>query len=142
MCVADLAADVGKNDQYTYDPKGTNDHAYGDHPDLHQRLYSDSYRHPDRRADGILGNVYYVIVCRATLGAFAVSRDGQTTIEGEPLFPMTDRELRQITGVTPPVHHHALVGETGERIDRYREFIVFHGDSLYPEYLLAYHRAA
>ena len=139
---ADLAADAGKNDQYTYDKNGRNDQAYNDHPELHSRLYSDSHRHPDRRKDGIFGNVYYVLVCRAALGSFAVSRDGRTTVEGEPLFPFTDRELRPITGVSPPVHHHALVGETATGHERYREFIVFHGDSLYPEYLLAYHRAA
>jgi len=135
-----LAADVGKNDQYTYNPRGGNDSAYNDHPALHSQLYSDSHRHPDRRADGILGNVYYVLVCRATLGAFAVSRDGRNTIEGERLFPMTDRELLPIGGVWG-AHHHALVGDTGDIIDRYREFIFFHGDSLYPEYLLAYHRS-
>ena len=140
--LVDLAADVGKNDQYTYDRSGRNDRAYNDHPELHAKLYSDSNRHPDRRNDGIFGNVYYVLVCRAALGAFVVSRDGSTTVEGEDLFPFTDRELRPITGVSPPVHHHALIGDTGDQIDRYREFIVFHGDSLYPEYLLAYHRAA
>ena len=140
--LVDLAADIGKNDQYTYDTSGRNDRAYNDHPELHAKLYSDSHRHPDRRNDGILGNVYYVLVCRAALGSFVVSRDGQTTLEGEKLFPFTDRELRPITGVSPPVHHHALIGETGGQVDRYREFVVFHGDSLYPEYLLAYHRAA
>ena len=114
---------------------------YNDHPELHRHLYSDSQRHPDRNADGIFGNVYYVLVCRVTLGAFTVTRDGRTSLEGEKLFPATDRELLQVKGVSPPVHHHALVAETGDKVDRYREFIVFHGDSIYPEYLLAYHRA-
>lgn len=140
--LVDLAADIGKNDQYTYDTSGRNDRAYNDHPELHAKLYSDSHRHPDRRNDGILGNVYYVLVCRAALGSFIVSRDGQTTLDGEKLFPFTERERRPITGVSPPVHHHALIGETGGQVDRYREFVVFHGDSLYPEYLLAYHRVA
>ena len=42
--------------------------------------------------------------------------------------------------VSPAVNHHSLLAETGGRIQRFREFIVFHGDRVYPEYLVAYHR--
>ena len=67
----------------------------------------------------------------------------------------------------PPVAHHSLLVETcpdgpvgsmrggvlvagpnanvcagcaGGRVHRYREIVVFHGDLIYPEYLLAYQR--
>jgi hypothetical protein len=45
-----------------------------------------------------------------------------------------------VAGVTPPVHHHALLAETGGRVDRYREFVVFRDEYVYPEYVLAYRR--
>ena len=60
---------------------------------------------------------------------------------GRPVFPISFRELDTVAGVSPPVHHHSLLAPdpTPPNV-RYREFIVFHSDYIYPEYLLAYQR--
>ena len=59
---------------------------------------------------------------------------------GECLFPVSFRELANIPNVTPPKNYHSLIAELGTTIVRYREFILFHGEQVCPEYLLAYHR--
>merc|ERR1712151_410966 len=56
-----FAEDLGKNDQYV-----TEDSKYGEHRDLHKELYGD-VRHP--------GNVFYVFLCRVTLGHFCTTKD-------------------------------------------------------------------
>ena len=43
-------------------------------------------------------------------------------------------------GVSPPVHHHSLLADVMDVGARYREFIVFHSEYIYPEYLVAYQR--
>ena len=58
------------------------------------------------------------------------------------VFTSGNRELVQVPGTTPPVHFHSLLAETGVKIQRHREFIVFHGEYLYPEYVIAYQRCA
>ena len=57
------------------------------------------------------------------------------------MFPISFRELDTVAGVSPPVHHHSLLAPdpTPSQV-RYREFIVFHSEYIYPEYLLAYQR--
>lgn len=50
------------------------------------------------------------------------------------------RELATVEGVAPPMHYHSLIIETGGRIARFREFVLFHSEYVYPEYLLAYQR--
>ena len=60
---------------------------------------------------------------------------------GASVFAASDsRELAAVPRASPPVHFHSLVAETGGRIARFREFIVFHGSYIYPEYLLAFQR--
>jgi hypothetical protein len=57
------------------------------------------------------------------------------------VFPISFRELDTVAGVSPPVHHHSLLApDPTPPSVRYREFIVFHSDYIYPEYLLAYQR--
>ena len=58
---------------------------------------------------------------------------------GEPLFPHTFRELAHIPNVSPPMNYHSLIVERDRGL-RHREFILFHGEYVYPEYLLAYRR--
>ena len=36
--------------------------------------------------------------------------------------------------------HHSLIAELGSSIGRFREFVLFHGEYVYPEYLIAYQR--
>merc|ERR1712187_835499 len=122
-----FAEDLGKNDQYV-----TADSAYGAHRDLHNELYEHA-RHP--------GNVFYVFLCRVTLGHFCKTKDGATIMDsGENIWSSAQRELSYIPRVTPPEPFHGLLAEVGGRIQRYREFITFHGDRIYPEYLVAYQR--
>lgn len=121
-----FAEDLGKNDQYV-----TADASYGQHQDLHKELY-EHVRHP--------GQVFYVFLCRVMLGHFCVTKDGTTTESGANLWSSAQRELAYIPGTVPPEPFHALLAETGGRIQRYREFITFHGDRIYPEYLVAYQR--
>jgi len=131
-----LAEDAGKNDQYV-----TVDEQYVIGSELHKRLYAHrSTPHP--------GKVYYLIVCRVSLGQPVRTRDS-TRIDppsvGRSVFAgSSQRELATVEGnagpVTPPIHHHSLIAEVGGKIARFREFIVFHSEYIYPEYVLAYQR--
>ena len=48
------------------------------------------------------------------------------------------RELRDVEGAVPPTPHHSLVVEPIANLRRHREVVVFHGDLVYPEYLVAF----
>lgn len=125
-----LAEDVAKNDQYC-----TYDDAHGAHPELHKLLFDDhGLAHP--------GRVLYVFVCRVILGHFVRTRDGQTDLDvaKRSVWSSQSRELAVIPGSSPPLLHHSLLVETGGKVARFREFISFHGDRIYPEYLVAYQR--
>ena len=128
-----LAEDVGKTDQYV-----TTDASYDPKSALHSRLYGRSHRHP--------GSVHYVLVCRVALGypcrTKAGGRDALSMDTKEKLFPRGFRELAPVPGVLPPIYYHSLIAELGATIVRYREFVCFHGEYIYPEYLLAYQRRA
>lgn len=126
-----LAEDAGKNDQYV-----TSDKRYGQEKQLHECLFREGIRHPEEK-------IYYIFVCKAVLGHFASTKDGEHALSGsrEPVFAGSGkRELATIPGLSPPVHYHALLVETGGKIARYREFIQYHGGRIYPEYLIAYTR--
>jgi len=124
-----LAEDIGKNDQYC-----TYDHKYKDHKELHELLYDDHNMFHS-------GDVLYVVFCRVILGCYARTKDGNTNSEtGKSLWSSQNRELAVVAGSNPPVHHHSLVVDVGGKVLRYREFLVFHGDRVYPEYLVAYQR--
>ena len=126
-----FAEDITKNDQYC-----TYDEAHGAHPELHKLLYDDTgLVHP--------GRVLYVFVCRVILGHRIRTKDGQTDLDspGRSIWSSQSRELAVIEGSNPPVIHHSLLAELGQKIVRFREFVVFHGDRIYPEYLIAYTRA-
>jgi len=126
-----LAEDAGKNDQYT-----RVDLQYDGDSELHQRLYAHGW-HP--------GKVFYILVCRVALGhhvrTHQMGAQSTSTDTGRRVFPISFRELDTVAGVSPPVHHHSLLAPdpTPSQV-RYREFIVFHSEYIYPEYLLAYQR--
>jgi len=132
-----FAEDVAKTDNYV-----TVDVTQGDYLELHRELYNTrTLLHPQR--------VYYVFLCRVVAGCFCRTMDGDTQIDGGSSLwcntsgragAMEKRELAAIPGTVPPEPFHALLAELGGRIGRYREIINFHGDRLYPEYLIAYHR--
>lgn len=127
-----LAEDAGKTDQYV-----SEDARYDATSELHKILYGRTHRHPGR-------NVYYLLVCRVALGYSARTqvhgRDAKSMDTREKLFPVSFRELLNVSGVSPSVFYHSLVAELGRSIDRYREFVVFHREHIYPEFLIAYSR--
>ena len=126
-----LAEDAGKNDQYT-----KVDLQYDGSSELHKRLYAHGAPHP--------GKVFYILVCRVALGHHVRTqqsgKNAKSTDTGSPVFPISFRELSTVHGVSPPVHHHSLLADVMGSGARYREFIVFHSEYIYPEYLLAYQR--
>ena len=130
-----LAEDAGKTDQYvTVDV--TNDQGNEETTQLHRRLYGPENPHR--------GNVFYIIVCRVTLGCPVrtqeYGRGARSMDTGERIFPISFRELATVPGVDPPVHYHSLIAELGGSIARYREFILTHGERIRPEYVIAYQR--
>jgi hypothetical protein len=98
--------------------------------EVHKILYSKSSPHP--------GDVFYVLITRAVLGKWIETK---STDDEQPGIFASDgknsKELDIIPNHTPPTPHHSL---RGTKFPRFREFIVFHADQLYPEYLVAYHR--
>jgi len=129
-----LADSISKNDQYAIQDEKYNGQSRL--RDLHARLYNNSNKHP--------GKVYYVLVCRAILGCAVRTQDNQTIMgsPGSHVYAVPDRELAHVDGnyADSRIHHHSLVGETGVRTQRHREFIQFHKERVYPWYLLAYQR--
>ena len=49
------------------------------------------------------------------------------------------RELVTLPGF-PRVRYNSLLAEKGGAVARFREFVVFHGEYVYPEYVVAYKR--
>ena len=142
-----FSEDADKVDQYTArDPafvkqKGPTKGA------LHARLYGGSKEH------GHPGNVYYILLCRVALGHYVRTRDQAPLCKsidgaggagaGAPCFERGNpRELASVPKVNPPIHYHALIGEKGPGHLRHREVVLFHGEFLYPEYLLGVHRVS
>lgn len=111
---------------------------------LHARLYGGA------REQSHPGNVYYLLVCRVALGHYVRTRDAApkcTSLDGgaggggAPCFARDNpRELAAVPSVNPPIHYHALLGEKGPGHLRHREVVLFHGEYLYPEYLLGVQR--
>ena len=132
-----LAEDAGKCDHYT----GLPDPSYKDaaelHP-LHDLLYESNQDHP--------GDVCYLLVCRVVLGyalrtqqpkshgprGLGTAMDKDATDDGTIFATRRHKELKPVRGSEPPLHHHSLLVELGGRIHRYREFVIFHGDQIYP----------
>ena len=118
-----------KTDQYvTVDEERDHD---GDLKLLHDMLYRGGVEHP--------GDVYYLLLCRVVMGHYVRTDDAQTILSsGEDLWANEERVLARIPGT--PFHYHSLVAETGNAIKRHREFLMFKGTRVYPEYVLAYQR--
>ena len=128
-----LAEDAGKNDQYV-----AVDAAYDGTSELHKRLYGHGVQHP--------GKVFYLLVCRVALGhqvrTTQYGRSAKSMDGGFPVFPISFRELSDVPGVSPPVRYHSLLADVmpPHGSMRYREYIVFHSELIYPEYVIAYQR--
>ena len=108
---------------------------------LHRLLYPAGGAHPGTTSDP----VFYCLVCRVALGLPVRTQDAKQNMDNNSrsVWAVEDRELANIdTGgaVDPPVRHHSLLAEMGDKIMRFREIIVTHGEYIYPEYVLAYKR--
>jgi len=124
-----LAEDIGKTDQYS-----DADSAYDKDSELHRRLYGRSVRHP--------GDVFYVLVCRASLGCpITTAQTGRDARDADDanakVFPVGFRELAGVAGVSPPIFHHSLFATA---FPRYREIVIFHSEYVLADYLVAYQR--
>jgi hypothetical protein len=132
-----LAEDAGKCDHYTSTPDGCYKQSV-ELRSLHDLLYASSDDHP--------GDVCYLLVCRVVLGyslrtqqpknhgpsGLGTAMDANATDDGAVFATRRHKELKPVKGTDPPLHHHSLLVELGGRIHRYREFVIFHGDLIYP----------
>jgi len=146
-----LAEDAGKCDQYV-----KIDESFNPRSELHKRLYGQPRAgpakfDPDTGKPLHPGDVFYILVCRVALGHYVRAKDGNadsTSVDtGESVFASAGnrgagnrRELSTVAGVPVPVHHHSFLVDAYLRNMRYREFIIFHSDLMYPEYVIAYTR--
>lgn len=134
-----FAEDSCKNDQY-----GVGDANYGDYPDLHRFLYAPSSDYPFPRAPY---KAYYMFLCRVIVG-YAVQVTCTDSAkrsminnfhDGHPIFrDEKERELATIPETN--MRYHCLVAKKGGAIVRFREFCQYHGNRVYPEYLMCYSR--
>jgi len=107
----------------------------GGHHDLNQMLYANSgIPHP--------GEVFYCFAVRVTVGAALHTQDGEHDMNrGASIWGSGDKHiLTAAPGTSPPVHYHTLVVETGEKVLRHREFVIFDADRTSLEYLIAFRR--
>ena len=108
---------------------------------LQELLYPAGREDHPATADAPQG-VQYMFVCRVVLGCHVSTGDGETclakgVLTGDKMWATRERrELGSITGSDLP--YHSLLGAVGKW--RFREIVVFHGDRVYPEYLVAYSR--
>jgi hypothetical protein len=132
-----FAEDAGKCDQYTRAADGGYKQDAELHS-LHDLLYEEAGEHPR--------DVRYLLVCRVVLGyslrtqqprshgphGRGTAMDDDATDDGAVFATRRHKELQPLKGSQPPLHHHSLLVELGGRIHRFREFVVFHGDQIYP----------
>lgn len=127
-----LAETAAKIDQYiTEDADWHGKQEDDTHPlhKLHKKLYESGVKHP--------GGVYYALVVRSKFDHEpAVTMDGicPKGAPGEALF-VDSRDRCKLTG-----GKHSLVAELGDKICRYREFVMFDHDAIQIEYLVALKR--
>jgi len=132
-----LSEDAAKIDQYVVPdpgPKTDNSAITG----LHEALYGAGKKlaHP--------GQVCYCFGVRVLLGLPLYTKDGKfnSHIPGESIWAVEEQELAAIPGTVPPIHYTSLIAEAGPgcKLQRHREFVVFHSDCTILEYLIAYRR--
>ncbi|KAJ1472222.1 hypothetical protein T484DRAFT_1841189 [Baffinella frigidus] len=75
-------------------------------------------------------------VCRVTLGC---SRVYSGSGDFHPSASNAN-ELCVVEGSDPAVPHHSLIARTATTNRLFDEYIIFHSDLTYPEYLVAYQR--
>jgi serine/threonine protein kinase len=150
-----FAEDIEKCDQYTRCPaKRLKSAQLEALAPLFQTLYGgdECAEHDD---------VLFILVCRATMGysirttGYDIPMDGRELGKTAPTQPRDPscpspgsksifhqpRTRKKLIGVVDPItkdviqpllHHHSLIAEKGVRIQRFREFVLFDGSSVYP----------
>mmetsp|Transcript_17786 Transcript_17786/g.27487 ORF Transcript_17786/g.27487 Transcript_17786/m.27487 type:complete len:187 (-) Transcript_17786:560-1120(-) len=115
-----FADDAGKSDQYVMP-----DQSYNQRDPLHGLLgYHNDFP----------GTVYYCFVTRVMLGCSKRYNRGGVFATGR------ESELEAIPESDPATPFHSLVVRKEVSGFRYDEYVIFHSDLTYPEYLLAYER--
>lgn len=139
-----LAEDPEKIDQYTRPDPGLETPGL---EEIHSRLYrAGGNYHPGE-------DMFYCFIVRATCGASlqisGLDQDDRLRDEtGRDVFLTPDRrELARVPGTSPAFSYHSLVvnlctGKTSSKaaVARFREVVIFEGNRIYPEYLVAYKR--
>lgn len=127
-----LSEDPEKVDQYVRPDDGSNPEL----SELHSQLFNEAqnFTHPGE-------DLFYVFVVRAVLGVPCYTMDGKVDEStGAPLFHDEHRrELGYIPG-NKPLRYHCLIADTGDKLKRYREFVVYNGGRTNIRYMLAYRR--
>jgi len=137
-----FAEDSGKTDQYVI-----GDGRLGCNPDLHQIIYTSDTR---SRFPPYPAKAYYLLLCRVILGYYVRTQINDVATRdivnldnpGAKIWINSNNaELMPVpdSGV-PPLMHTALVAEIGPGNPCFREFVQFHADRVYPEYLIMYVR--
>lgn len=133
-----LAEDPAKADQYCTPDPGRCDALR----ELHKRLYDElKLDHP--------GRVFYAVACRVVVAFPVFSKDGEANMSrpyNQMFATMDKRELATIPGSNPPIHYHTAIIESGPadqgfKLTRHREFVVYHSDHIFGEYVIAYTRS-
>jgi hypothetical protein len=154
-----FAENIEKCDQYTRYPAAKLGKIGRDERNAaHEKLYGTNQ-------DDVEDDVLYVLVCRVVMGypIRTRGRDAQhrcivmdkDASASNFVFHESCREAHYqesvLTGVinpetgrsySPLLHHHSLIAECGGAVDRFREFVVFDGAQVYPEYVVSYRRTA
>eukprot|EP00438_Fugacium_kawagutii_P000851 Skav222062 [mRNA] locus=scaffold707:228595:229479:- [translate_table: standard] len=137
-----FAEDPEKIDQYTQPDQGYESPGL---EELHSRIYrAGGNSHPGE-------DVFYCFIVRAACGACLVSEglDSTRLIDhntGAKVFLANDRrELCRIPEASPSLSYHTLLVELAKRptptgVVRFREIVLFEGNRVYPEWLIAYRR--
>jgi hypothetical protein len=121
-----VCVQAAKIDQYTLVDK-----KWDKNSDLHSELFKRN-RHPN--------NIRYCLVARVVLGRHVRTRDGITQLDSDqrPLF--TDHRRAELAPFPDGSIPSSLLGETGGCVREFREFVVFHPDQIFVEYLIGYRR--
>ena len=131
-----FAEDVAKSDQYT-----KIDVSYKPDDPLHQHLYPKQDPQVTFSISSCAGSLRHHLRtlehCQRATNTRAAQDPMSMDTPTIPVFPKTKVSLRT-SQRGPPVQYHSLFAEKGGR--RFREFVVFHGEYVYPEYLVAYQR--
>lgn len=126
-----LAEDAAKIDQYATPDTGSDP----DLRELHKKLFwRDNTMHPGT-------DLFYVFVVSAICGVSCRTLDGKMDRHTEqPLFASECRRELAFIPENQPLRYHSLLADTGDKLQRFREFVFYHAARTNIAYLIAYRR--